>query len=72
MKKTIFSLLLITFLSLSTNSFAKNSTIKNHSIQTYGCNDWMPIPGTNGSLIGVWRECTNIFGRTRIEIVSFY
>ena len=73
MKKTIVSLILFTsvFLNVS-ESFAKRTHKSKRLNSVLGCGSWQPITGQGGAVIGEFRECKNIFGTRRLEIVHFY
>jgi hypothetical protein len=73
MKKTIVSLILFTSIFLNVSeTFAKSELKTKRLYSVLGCGGWHSITGSGGAILGEWRECTNIFGRKRLEIVHFY
>jgi len=73
MKKSIVSLILFASvcLNMSETSAKADFKIKKKYSALLGCGSWQPITGAGGAVLGEWRECTNIFGRKRLEIVHF-
>ncbi len=68
--KKMKKICLLLFVMLSTLGLQANAKVRS-SAALLGCTDWEPIT-SRGETIGRWRECTNIFGRTRLEIVHFH
>ena len=73
MKKTIVSLILFTSVLLNVSeSFAKRTHKSKRLNSVLGCGEWQPITGQGGAVTGAFRECKNIFGTKRLEIVYHY
>jgi hypothetical protein len=73
MKKIVVSAVLL--VSVFLNVAESSARPKHKAMQSNAalrCGEWQPITGQNGAVIGEWRECTNIFGRHRVEIVTFH
>jgi hypothetical protein len=54
-----------------TESLANTKVKSQKSNIFWGCGEWKPIM-SGSTQVGEYRECTNIFGNKRLEIVHFH
>ena len=72
MKKVIISLFVFISVILNVSESSASPRFKVQKLKVvFGCGEWKPIV-SGSTQVGEYRECTNIFGTKRLEIVHFH